>query len=135
MPTAYSQDSYPPAPVLDIRLSVPGEAPTTDMHSALIDTGADFSISPLPWLLEIDAPGRVPPYVRGLWSNRRLVTLYLVDIHLEQGILPGMEVIGVDSDVDMEDDSEMVIGQEHPQLIDASPRRAKATDYDQMTSL
>ena len=42
-----------------------------------------------------------------MWSSRQLVTLYLVDIHLAYGTLPGMEVIGIDSE---DDEHEVILG-------------------------
>jgi hypothetical protein len=78
---------------------------------ALIDTGGDFTTVPLNWLLGIDAPEVRWAYLRGLWSEQRPVTLYLVDLHLENGILPGVEVIGIDEDdIETEEDREIVLG-------------------------
>ena len=78
---------------------------------ALIDTGGDFTTVPLNWLLQIDAPEVRLAYLRGLWSEQRPVTLYLVDLHLETGVLPGVEVIGIDEDdIETEEDREVVLG-------------------------
>jgi hypothetical protein len=61
--------------------------------------------------LDIDAPEVRWAYLRGLWSEQRPVTLYLVDLHLENGILPGVEVIGIDEDdIETEEDREIVLG-------------------------
>jgi len=106
MPTPYQQDRFPYAPVLPVRLSVPHEAAHADIFSALIDTGADFTLVPLACLVQIDAPESRYAYVRGLWGEQRQVTLYLVDLHLEGGVLPGVEVAGIDD----EDDQEIVLG-------------------------
>ena len=63
------------------------------------------------WLLSIDAPEVRWAYLRGLWSEQRSVTLYLVDLHLDIGILPGVEVVGIDEDdIETEDDREIVLG-------------------------
>ncbi len=48
-------------------------------------------------------------YLRGLWSEQRPVTLYLVDLHLENSILPGVEVIGVEEE-EADEDQEIVLG-------------------------
>jgi hypothetical protein len=78
---------------------------------ALVNTGGDFTTIPLNWLLEIDAPEVRMAYLRGLWSEQRPVTLYLVDIHLENGVLPGVEVVGIDEDdIETEADREIVLG-------------------------
>lgn len=115
MPTPYSHPNFPPAPILDIRLSPPLERAQTCWLPALIDTGADFTIIPLYWLLQIDAPEVRSAYVRGLWSEQQLVTLYLVDVHMETGVISGVEVIGIDMDEerfgdDDEEEDEIILG-------------------------
>ncbi len=102
MPTNYSHQKVPPAPVLEIRLSPPCESARTNVLPALIDTGADFTLVPLRWLLEIDAPEVRWAFLRGLWSEPRNVTLYLVDVHFENQVLPGVEVAAVEDEEDME---------------------------------
>ena len=71
----FSRDKFPPAPVLSVNLSQPGEASTGQTKLALVDTGGEFTTVPLGWLLEIDAPEVRMAYLRGLWSEQRLVTL------------------------------------------------------------
>ena len=111
MATKYSREKIPPAPVLQVRLSQPGEAPKIEAMPALIDTGGDFTTLPLNWLLQIDAPEIRWAYLRGLWSEQCPVTLYLVDLHLEHGVLPGVEVVGIDeADIETDDDREIVLG-------------------------
>lgn len=115
MVTPFSHELFPPAPVLDVRLSAPAAAPTGRTLTALIDTGADFTIVPLRWLLEASAPETRAAYARGIWSPRQLVTLYLVDIHLDQMVLPGVEVVGTqseygESDDDPESDEQLILG-------------------------
>jgi len=112
MPTQFSQEKFPPAPILEISLSQPLERAQTELLPALIDTGADFTMVALHWLLQIDAPEIRSAHVRGLWSERQLVTLYLVDIHLETGVLSGVEVIGIDSTEEHFDDAddEIILG-------------------------
>jgi predicted aspartyl protease len=107
MSTPHSQTKFPPAAVLALQLSAPGEPPSDTTLTALIDTGADFTIVPLQWLLDIQAPEARAAYVRGMWSGRQLITLYLVDIHLAYGTLPGMEVIGIDSE---DEEQEVILG-------------------------
>ncbi|HZY41555.1 MAG TPA: hypothetical protein VFF59_06105, partial [Anaerolineae bacterium] len=104
----YSSTLFPPAPVLELRLSAPRETAYEVVLSALIDTGADFTLVPLDWLLRINAPESRSANVRGLWSEQRQVTTYLVDLHLEIGVLPGIEVVGVDHEEG--EDLEIVIG-------------------------
>ncbi len=107
----FDHDKFPPAPVLSVTLSQPGEASPGQIRLALVDTGGDYTTVPLSWLLEIDAPEMRMAYLRGLWSEQRSVTLYLVDLHLEKGVLPGVEVVGIDEgDLETEEDREIVLG-------------------------
>ena len=111
MSIEYSRQKLPPAPILKIKLSPPREAAQTDSVPALIDTGADFTLVPLSWLLRIDAPEVRWAYLRGLWGEQRQATLYLVDLHLDNGVLPGIEVIGIeDSEEETDEDREIVLG-------------------------
>ena len=114
MSTPYSHTNFPPAPILEIRLSPPLERAQTGWLPALIDTGADFTIVPLHWLIQIDAPEVRSAYVRGLWSKQQLVTLYLVDVHTEMGVMSGVEVIGIDMDEerfgDDDEEEEIILG-------------------------
>lgn len=104
MVTPFSQELFPPAPVLQIRLSAPAEPPNHNPLTALLDTGADFSIVPLRWLLQVGAPETRAAYVRGMWSPRQVVTVYMVDLHLDETTLPGIEVIAAQEEYGEIDD-------------------------------
>ncbi len=111
MPAEYSHQKFPPAPILEVKLSQPGETAEMEAKPALIDTGGDFTTVPLNWLLQIDAAEVRWAYLRGLWSEQRPVTLYLVDLHFDNGVLPGIEVVGLDEDdIEAEEDREIVLG-------------------------
>lgn len=56
MPISFSAEKTPPAPVLPIQISFPSQPPASAVISALVDTGSDFSLIPLRYLLPIDAP-------------------------------------------------------------------------------
>jgi len=109
MPIEYDRHKIPSAPVLHIQLSPPRETARMAATPALIDTGADFSLAPLDQLLQIDAPEVRWAYLRGLWSEQRQVTLYLVDLHFDNTVLPGVEVVGIEAETE-EDDQEIVLG-------------------------
>ena len=47
---------------------------------------------------------------RGLWSSYHEVTLFLIDIHLEIGILPGIEVVRVMKSDGLFENEEIVLG-------------------------
>jgi hypothetical protein len=107
---AYAKSKFPPIPILKISLSVPGEGAQTDLSPALIDTGSDFTLVPEKWLQDIDAPRSRPARVRGLWSAYQEVTLFLVDIQLEIGVLPGVEVVRVMKSEGLFENEEIVLG-------------------------
>lgn len=100
----------PPAPVLNVRLSFPGESASSTVYPALVDTGSDFTIVPLPYLLSISAPETRSAFVRGLFSQRHLATLYLVDVHIETGVIARVEVIGADEEADNFEGEEIILG-------------------------
>ena len=106
----YANSKFSPVPILNISLSVPGEGAQTEVAPALIDTGSDFTLVPEKWLQGIDAPRSRPARVRGLCSSYHQVTLFLVDIHLEIGILPGIEVVRVMKADGIFEDEEIVLG-------------------------
>jgi predicted aspartyl protease len=110
MATPFTQQKILPAPVIPIRLSIPGEPAASGEFHALIDTGSDFTLVPLRYLLAINAPETRSAFVRGLFSKRQLTTLYLVDIHLSIGVLSGYEVIGIGETDDGFDDEEIILG-------------------------
>ncbi len=111
MSSEYSFQKTPPAPILKIEITPPRKPSQAETVVALIDTGADFTLVPLSTLLKIDAPEVRWAYVRGLWSEQRPVTLYLVDLHFEGIVLPGVEVAGLEDDEgEFEDDREAVLG-------------------------
>ncbi len=107
---AYATNKFPPVPILHISLSAPGESAQTELAPALIDTGSDFTLVPEKWLRDLDAPRSRPARVRGLWSAYREVTLFLVDIHLEIGTLPGVEVVRVMKSEGIFENEEIVLG-------------------------
>ena len=111
MRAEYSHAKIPPAPLLDIQLSPPGESASMNPSPALIDTGSDFTLAPLSYLLRMDAPEARSAFLRGLWSEQRAVNVYLVDLHLENRILPDVEVVGVeDESNETEEESEIILG-------------------------
>jgi hypothetical protein len=57
---SYANSKFPPVPILNIALSSPGEAVQTEVASALIDTGSDFTLVPEKWLQGLDAPRSRP---------------------------------------------------------------------------
>ncbi len=96
MTSSYSHgsDHYPPIPVLEIRLGVPDVETLSGVVAALIDTGADITLAPQALLEEISAPELDEVRLRSHWGEYTTVITYLVDIALDTGVLPGVEVVG-----------------------------------------
>ena len=109
MSTPYSNTTFPPKPILNVQIGVPGESAISRAYPAFIDTGSDFTLIPLSYLLEINAPESRAAFVRGLFSQRQIVTLYYVDLQLDIGRLVGIEVIGL-NEVDEFDSGEIILG-------------------------
>ena len=108
--TNYSPAKFPPAPVLNIRLSQIEESPTDQLFRALIDTGSDFSLAPQQILIELDALEYETTFVRGLWGARQEARMYPVDLHLESGILPAVEILGVPDGGSTFENEEIILG-------------------------
>lgn len=111
MRQSYNQQKWPSAPVLQFRLTPPQERDFTETIVALVDTGADFTLIPQDILIKIDVPEMRWAYVRGLWGEELAVSLYLVDLHLDNMVLPGIEVAGIPEIYPATDeDNEAILG-------------------------
>lgn len=93
--TACSYDvAYdPPLPVCEVTLTVAltGRQTTVD---AIVDTGADATIVPVRLLRHIGARRVFQTTLRSQWGERRSVFLYLVDLTINEVLLPGVYVVG-----------------------------------------
>lgn len=96
MRVAYSVGHVPPAPVVEIRLGVPSESLSVGPLSALLDAGSDGCIVPFPYIEALGVPPDERKYMRGLWDDRRVVDVYLLDIGIGSMRLPAIEVVGDD---------------------------------------
>ena len=90
--TPYDITYDPPMPVCDITLQSAEGARVTLV--ALIDTGADATLIPAPHLRGIGARRVFEVGLRSQWGERRVVYLYLVDVHISGVTLPGVYVVG-----------------------------------------
>lgn len=92
---AYFYDATydPPMPVCDVRIT----AATTGRQAtvnAIVDTGADITIVPVRLLRNIGARRVFQTTLRSQWGEKRLVFLYLVDLAINEVLLPGIYVVG-----------------------------------------
>lgn len=90
----YSQEYYPPAPILEVSFIMAAEFLRVGPLLALVDSGADGTIVPIKYLEEIHAPSTTEMTIRSQWGERHSVLLYLVDIQIDNLTLPGIEVVG-----------------------------------------
>jgi predicted aspartyl protease len=60
---------------------------------ALVDTGADATIVPTHYLLEIGAEETAPGWLRGITGDRKPIELYFVDVRLDHTTIVGVRVI------------------------------------------
>ncbi len=97
MKTSYSQNYFPPAPMLLIRLAVPEEAPQIGPYPSLIDTGADGTFIPTSLLEQLNVPVVYATNVRShLGEGLHRVSVHKVDILFNTIRLPNIEVVGDD---------------------------------------
>ncbi len=97
MKTAYSKDYFPPAPVLLIRLAIPEGSPQIGPYPALIDTGADGTFIPTPFLEQLNVPAVYATNVRShLGETLQRVSVHKVDIILNGVRLPNIEGVSDD---------------------------------------
>lgn len=90
----YNRNYFPPAPMIDITLISTAESLRSQPLPALVDSGADGTIVPISYLDEIHAPPTQEMVIRSQWGDRHSVMLYLVDVHIGDLTLPGIEIVG-----------------------------------------
>jgi hypothetical protein len=90
----YSFAYFPPVPVLNIELSFPDHARWQGPFTAIIDSGADFTIIPLAIVITFDPPVVGKANLVSQWQDRREVQVYQLDIQIGSVILPSIEVAG-----------------------------------------
>ena len=94
MITRYSRNYFPPAPAAQVVIAVPIENTRTEPISAFIDTGADATLVPLNYLLNVDAPRTEEMMISSQWGEGRRVWLYLVNIQIGEILISDIEVVG-----------------------------------------
>jgi len=92
----YDDIYHPPMPALEIQLGYPGETPSLDHLTAIVDTGADGTLVPQSLIDEIRAPFVDDVQIRSHWGEWRNMLLFTVDIGIGRLRLPAVEVVGDD---------------------------------------
>ncbi len=98
MKSPFSREYFPPAPVISVEITAPGESPSKVQYTALIDTGADGTFVPTRLLEELGVPIIHMTNVRAHMGE----SLYRVSIHRIDFVLfdsirfPNIEVVADD---------------------------------------
>jgi hypothetical protein len=90
----YSRNYLPAAPMLEVTFVSAAENRRVGPLAGIVDSGADGTLVPLRYLTEIQAPPTSEMYLRSQWGERRRAWLYLVDVQVDELVLPGIEVVG-----------------------------------------
>lgn len=65
----YADAWYPPMPVLEIQLGYPEQTLSLELHTAIVDTGADGTLVPVKLIERLNAPITDQVRVRGQWGG------------------------------------------------------------------
>jgi predicted aspartyl protease len=90
----YSNDYFPAAPVVEIRLGAPGAEVTLGPIESLVDTGADATLIPMSYLNQVGARKVDRASVRSHWGERRPVSIYSVALEVDGQRFSAMWVVG-----------------------------------------
>lgn len=90
----YDTEATPPIPEIEIALTLPQSAETLGPLHAIVDSGADATLVPVEILQQLGARACDEALLRGPWGEQRRVYTYLVDVHIYERVLPGIEVVG-----------------------------------------
>ena len=88
----YSTEHYPPAPVLDVYLSLPDSYDWHGPIQAEIDSGADVTIAPWSILALLGAPAIDEIAVLRQWRDRHVMRLFQADLRIGDILLPAIDV-------------------------------------------
>ena len=70
------------------------EATATNFVTAIVDTGADLTIAPADLLTDLQAQDVQETNLISQWGDEHPVILYIVDLEIENQVLPGVLVAG-----------------------------------------
>lgn len=95
MKTRYLDLNYAfPVPALMVSIGPAGERPWLGPFEAIIDTGADMTVLPLPVLRQAKAPPIGPGQLRGPWGDTHPVVFFAVELEVQDLRFPGVQVAG-----------------------------------------
>lgn len=73
MPHPYNSRYYPPMPAIEVALGAPGADFSLGPLPTIVDTGADITTVPREYLVRLGAPVVASGYLRSLWGERHRV--------------------------------------------------------------
>ncbi len=91
---SYSARYYPPMPAAEVALGVPGADFSMGPLPTIIDTGADITVVPRQYLMRLEAPVVASGYLRSPWGGRHDVKIYEVNLRIGEHDLYEVEVVG-----------------------------------------
>jgi predicted aspartyl protease len=94
MSTPYSTDYNPPLPILQVTFGHGDGPPSVGPHEAVIDTGADATIVPEAIAQQLKAIPLNAGQLETQWGDIHPVTIYLLDIRINDQLLPNIVVAG-----------------------------------------
>jgi hypothetical protein len=89
----YSNTYLPAAPIVNVRIGIPGSNLEGTEHPAFIDTGADGTIIPMAYLAQFDIEPDSQRFLRSQWGDRRAVDVYLLEIAINSINLSPVEIV------------------------------------------
>lgn len=78
----YSNEYEPPAPILEIGISLPRQDQPNLFINGLIDSGSDGTMVPITFLESIGAKPVGRGRIRGILGNSQSANIYLVKLYL-----------------------------------------------------
>ncbi len=94
MAHAYLLSYFPPIPVIDISISAPNSNSWQGPYTAIVDSGADFSIVPQTELESLGLPVYRTATLSSQWHDKRAVNIYEISLQLGNLTLLYAEVAG-----------------------------------------
>jgi predicted aspartyl protease len=88
----YSPRYHPPVPAAEIALGAPEADFTLGPLPAILDTGADITLIPREYLIQLDAPVVAGGFLRSPWGERESVKIYEVNLRIAGRDLYHVEV-------------------------------------------
>ena len=94
----YDTNQSPPQPTVKMVVASSQSGRATRSLVAIVDTGADATLIPLKELKSLAALVGDSRWIRNLWGERQACKTFIVEVQIEELVLPGIEVLGYPGD-------------------------------------